>query len=127
MLVQSELSFEIFAAGPFCHKMILILISLLFPLIFGKSANPIIRVKTTEGTVVGAKASNENYLEFYGIPYAGSVSGDHRFKVSKKVVTFYCIQNNVIDYWIYHVNDSCKPNEQYNCINIIIACFRLTA
>ncbi|KAL0820645.1 hypothetical protein ABMA28_006480 [Loxostege sticticalis] len=42
------------------------------------------KVQTTEGTVVGAKAMDGDYIEFYGIPYAGSVSGENRFKAAPR-------------------------------------------
>jgi hypothetical protein len=43
-----------------------------------------VKVNTTEGTVIGYKASDGNYYAFYGIPFAGDTSGNNRFKVSKQ-------------------------------------------
>lgn len=39
-------------------------------------------VTIAQGTVVGSRSSDGNFLEFYGIPYADSTSGSNRFKVS---------------------------------------------
>lgn len=35
-----------------------------------------------QGTVVGSVATDGDYYEFHGIPYADSTSGPNRFKVS---------------------------------------------
>lgn len=39
------------------------------------------QVTTKQGTIVGTLAADGEYYEFYGIPYADSTSGSHRFKV----------------------------------------------
>lgn len=39
-------------------------------------------VVLAQGTVVGTLATNGNYAEFYGIPYADATSGSNRFKVN---------------------------------------------
>ncbi|XP_063830533.1 venom carboxylesterase-6-like [Ostrinia nubilalis] len=43
-----------------------------------------LKVNTTEGPVVGVKATDGDYTAFYGIPYAGSVSGEFRYKAPRK-------------------------------------------
>lgn len=47
-----------------------------------KNTHEYLKVQTTEGIVVGRKELKTDYVEFYGIPYAGSVAGINRFKVS---------------------------------------------
>ncbi|XP_038211363.1 venom carboxylesterase-6-like [Zerene cesonia] len=37
-------------------------------------------VNTTQGVVIGSRASDGNYYSFYGIHYAGSTAGQNRFK-----------------------------------------------
>lgn len=41
-------------------------------------------VVIAQGTVVGSLATNRNYAEFYGIPYADATSGNNRFKVNSQ-------------------------------------------
>ncbi|GBP42062.1 Venom carboxylesterase-6 [Eumeta japonica] len=39
-----------------------------------------VSVTIGQGTVIGARSPHGDYYEFYGIPYADSTSGSHRFK-----------------------------------------------
>ncbi|CAG9795900.1 unnamed protein product [Diatraea saccharalis] len=39
-----------------------------------------VKVKTSEGTVIGFKENDSNYYGFYGVPYGGKSSGEYRFK-----------------------------------------------
>ncbi|KAJ8736570.1 hypothetical protein PYW08_007226 [Mythimna loreyi] len=48
--------------------------------------SPIVNI--TQGTVIGSVATDGNYFEFYGIPYAGSTSGENRFKAPPAAPTF---------------------------------------
>ncbi|CAG5035982.1 unnamed protein product [Parnassius apollo] len=60
--------------------------------------NPV--VNTTQGQIQGYKVADENYYAFYGIHYAGSVSGGNRFKVAPPPPTytgvFVAVNNEVI-------------------------------
>ncbi|CAH0724233.1 unnamed protein product, partial [Brenthis ino] len=38
------------------------------------------RVNITQGTIIGSKATDGDYLTFYGIHYGGSTAGENRFK-----------------------------------------------
>lgn len=64
-------------------------LSLFVAIVFGQldqdppDASQSVMVATiAQGTVMGFKASDGEYFQFYGIPYADSPAGEHRFKVS---------------------------------------------
>ncbi|KAJ0182727.1 hypothetical protein K1T71_002096 [Dendrolimus kikuchii] len=46
--------------------------------VFGQDSVPLVNI--TQGTVLGSVANDGAYYEFYGIPYADSTSGIHRFQ-----------------------------------------------
>lgn len=56
-------------------------VSIVFLCATGQEAEmPVVNIR--QGTVVGTVPEDGEYFAFYGIPYADSTSGVHRFKVS---------------------------------------------
>lgn len=48
-------------------------------------------VTIAQGTVLGSVATDGEYFEFYGIPYADSTSGSHRFQVMLESTTLHLL------------------------------------
>lgn len=61
------------------------LASAMFCTVASQSPGVLPLVNISQGIVVGSVAES-GYYEFYGIPYADSTSGSHRFKVRELLV-----------------------------------------
>lgn len=67
-------------------------LSICCALIFSVVGQQLPTVNIAQGTVVGSIADDGDYFKFYGIPYADSTSGSHRFKVNvSQFYTFYVL------------------------------------
>ncbi|XP_022128473.2 venom carboxylesterase-6 [Pieris rapae] len=57
-------------------------------------------VNTTQGVVIGSRATDGNYYTFYGLHYGGNTAGENRFKAPTPPPTYpgeyYAIDNKVI-------------------------------
>ncbi|CAB3239711.1 unnamed protein product [Arctia plantaginis] len=68
--------------------------SLIVAIVSGQSdseppdASTSVTVTTVQGTVKGFKALDGEYFQFYGIPYADSPAGEHRFKAPRAPPSF---------------------------------------